>query len=387
MKTRLLPSSSETSNETALYTVLPFILPCLKTEETLLLRQTNKTLHEAIRINQEGTYYKTKAEFTIETMGTFSLSYIHKPRRHGEAITLESKAYFDLAWSLYHQASTSESQHPAMLYKLYDLDVLVSTNVLNKFAAGENLKITARMYCPNETHAWNVNQVWLLAQIHVRRSFVILSDLTPNYIKRTEDPSAYSAFAREAASLIKIGYSIGLAKDGKHVQLSPPAIIAKRLTLADITPSDTEIEPSIELINLNKVVDKAIEHLSRFVEKINTSDFFELFSLDDPAEIIEKIIDTLLIDRNHTHKIMNLFLEKFNGNPNRPDWIPPLQKDNSVTLTFFNDYSEEREEKRIKEVKNSLIALMEDRINRLKFPDEDNEQENKRIDKIIYSGV
>ena len=204
----------------------------LSNKDKLALRQVSKDNKQLLVDYQDGPY-TSKCDFIIGIDGMFYHS-----------------KYLDSAWHVYNTTIQSTSNKPAMLYKLADKEYIINSGLGDLFAEGEDLPATGRNYSPlNNKHAWDVNQVWVLAQIHKGRSFELLSLLTPQYIKRQFQPNVYSAFAKEVATAIKANYQISIASICK-VQLQPSdPIQAKQLLASDLNLTDSEIQRAVDSVN------------------------------------------------------------------------------------------------------------------------------------------
>jgi hypothetical protein len=195
---------------------------------------------DTIRV-QQPVPYKNKAAFVMATTGRF-----------------HEEIYLSTAWDVYSATITSFNRNPAILYKIADLSRLESSGKLNKLAdkktADGMLKsltfcLSGRLYGPGEFHAWNVNQAWLLGQIHFARAFVILSPLNSRYVMRKYHPDVFSALAKEVATVIKAGYTVRVTEDAE-VMLEPSlSAYQNNMTIFDLDLSEEEIKSAILSVN------------------------------------------------------------------------------------------------------------------------------------------
>lgn len=151
------------------------------------------------------------------------------------------------AWNEYKKTIDSGSMLPAILYKLREKVAITHSATFRDFAAGEDLKDKGRQYAPQNTHAWDANQAWLLAQIHKGRRFALFSPPSNNNVYRIinhqKHKDDYSAFAREIAAVMKAGYTLFLKP---YVEFRPnPCADLLRVTFDDLTVSDAEVSKAV----------------------------------------------------------------------------------------------------------------------------------------------
>nr|AIA17656.1 Unknown Function [uncultured bacterium] len=218
------------------FSCFAFFYPSLKDEDKLSLRLVNKANYKNLHDHQHGPY-KTKTEFIIGIGGIFY-----------------DKVYLEKAWYVYHTTVTSTSSLPAIIYKRKDIMFFNITGFIKRFAQNEDLEATGRIYSPGDRHTWEVNQVWMLAQIHIKRGFAICSNVNLKNVMRYESFDRFSAFAKEIATAIKAGYTIYISDDitdGKKIFLNPPKKdnMANKFTFEAIHVSDDEIKLNIETVH------------------------------------------------------------------------------------------------------------------------------------------
>lgn len=110
------------------------------------------------------------------------------------------------AQMVYTVITTSQDSEPAVLHKLRE-NCKERWNANNPGVSWQDMKRTFRIYLPF-VHNWEVNSYWLLAHIHKGSEFIIISPVTPANIFRKEQKHKYSAFAREIATLMNVGYEV-----------------------------------------------------------------------------------------------------------------------------------------------------------------------------------
>ncbi|OGT65166.1 MAG: hypothetical protein A3J38_01195 [Gammaproteobacteria bacterium RIFCSPHIGHO2_12_FULL_45_9] len=179
--------------------IISILNPYLDNHTKLSLRKVSKCAHSALGTSEKPPY-TSKVSFTVACAFMFS-----------------NAQYYNTAWYLYNKTCSSKSLNPAILYKLRDKTFDKKT----KFECGEFFMNECREYTPWENHNWDVNRIWILAQIHKGRSFVLLSELQPDYIFR-KFSYTYSAYAKEISIAIKAGYTISTNPDG-FIILTPTA--------------------------------------------------------------------------------------------------------------------------------------------------------------------
>jgi hypothetical protein len=124
-----------------------------------------------------------------------------------------------------------------------------------------------------------VNQVWVLAQIHIGRPFAIYSELNDSNIMRYKIPNCFSAFAKEIATAIKAEYTIHVADENERIILLNPPIkekMANQLTIEAINVSDTEIKSNIEKVlnakdNKNELINIRDRLSCKITNPLNTN--------------------------------------------------------------------------------------------------------------------
>lgn len=317
------------NNNELLYASSEHIIKELKEEDKLALRATNKQFN-TILTNQQVGPYTTKVAFTIAAANQYIL-----------------KENFDLGYFLYTSAINSPSNLPAMLYKLLDLDMLNSLDVLTRFAKTEDLAETARLYSPekialdnglNSSHTWVTNQAWFMGQLHREgdnkqvRSFVLLSELTPSYIKRRNFPDKFSALSKEISLAIKLGYTAEINNENQ-VQLNPPSKSFITTKFSDLSLTDEEINNACELVSqlssLKEQVKKFVFNLKPIITKIDSLNSFGFLMYELPKNEIYKSIDTIFV--NKTVDLNNLIKQLQKQLPGIANYLQ-LPEISSMTL-------------------------------------------------------
>lgn len=134
---------------------------------------------------------------------------------------------FMQAWIYYNKIIISGNPYPAVLHKLRDPKAIqgkAKEATKYKLAREFIMGIDGRLYYPgsdNGRHNWSLNYAWTMANIDLKRSFVILSDMTDLHLYR-QGSTRPSAFAKEIGMVVKANYSITINDDDQFV-LIPPA--------------------------------------------------------------------------------------------------------------------------------------------------------------------
>lgn len=228
MKGNALPKVEE-KHQAALALVASY----LEKKDCLLLRCVCRDLKHLLQTVFKGPHL-TKTEFTIATSGFF-----------------KDKGNHHSAWVVYYMTIRSTSLGPTILYKLKDLLILTLNNSLQRFGGSDYLDFNGQKYNADK-HAWNINLSWVLAQIHAKRPFVILSDIYQNS-NIFHSSGKFSAFAKEIGAAYKAGYRIDSIEKvftldgGDHfeITLTSAQNNLHHLTMNDINPTDREIHIAI----------------------------------------------------------------------------------------------------------------------------------------------
>lgn len=247
--------------------------------------------------------YKNKVDFVLGVGGMFY-----------------DKEYLERAWSIYHYTTTSKSLKPAILYKLTDMTEFRLDGTMDTFLQGENSRATGRVYGPGDLHAWDVNQVWVLAQVHHARPFVIYSELNDKNKMRRNQPTVYSAFTKEVSTAIKAGYTISIT-DNNRIQLNPDSDkpIQQQLTIDDIQVNANDNNLAVKKVTdaklINKNAIKSAKMIKALFEKIETYNHDELVQFKESIKsTISDILDNLFTDCSMKKLALTSFLNEYNAN-------------------------------------------------------------------------
>lgn len=226
------------------------------------------------------------------------------------------------------------------------------------------------VYDPNGKHTWHVNLSWVLGLIHRKKKIIINSQVLAYNVWRKdfvpEDNaqlklSQFSAFSREIASVMKIGYSIGM-QDDCMITLSPPKEDHSRFKLVDINPTADEVEASIKqiLLFIFDCISERIEltkYLSAFEERYFPREGkykgFEEEDNNDPRSLAyyhRKIDSTLMELACGIEKVFNLSmveLIKLASALSAKGWFYPeeSEKPGMLSMDFEKRCEEEKAHK------------------------------------------
>lgn len=188
----------------------------------LSLSQTSKQIRDTV--SKIPGPCRTKTQFYISISGVYN-----------------NFSEFNQAWIYYHKIIINGNNLPAVLYKLRDPQtIMLKVNIAKREGSSANFfsGIDGRLYYPgpaNGYHTWEINFAWMKANIDLRRSFIILSELTNRNCGHAHNQHQASAFAREIAMALKADYRLEL-KSNNELVLVPPA----KRDLANLVLSNTE---------------------------------------------------------------------------------------------------------------------------------------------------
>ena len=221
MLRRLFACSENSHINSQIASTTAILMNYLPIADQLSWRTTCRANREAVQKAQRGPY-RSKPAFAMAVTGLF----------YARTTTLLAKA-----WRYYARIIRSESMKPAMLYRLGERRRRNPrfTQKLIHFKAGENIEQQTRVYQPlYYDHFWSYNLVWMLAQIHKGRAFVVLSDITSENLKSKSKWFAPSAFAKEIVTALLAGYRAQAGRDD-NIELIPPDLqVTSSITLADL---------------------------------------------------------------------------------------------------------------------------------------------------------
>lgn len=304
-------------------------------KEKLALRETCKTMKQMLKQHQEAPYHN-KVEFIIAIDGMFT-----------------SEKYLKSAWKVYNTTMLSSSIKPAILYKLLDGKSFQRNGTFTKFADNESLENTGRRYFPSP-HVWDVNQVWMLAQFHQGRSFVLYSELSPQYIKATSKPHNYSALAKEVATAIKAGYTISITQEGL-ARFKPSNDQVKKLRIVDVTVDHHEIGKSIMMVNdlifntkreIFCKAELAVRTISDILDILKTKADLTLYHESSIEKMLIDTINDFYTNAQNKKLALDYFIKLFN-------------EQGPVPLTVLNDRNQPKD---IMDIRHDLIELLEHRV-------------------------
>mgnify|MGYP003574918592 CR=1 FL=1 len=213
--------------------ILLHLINFLDENDKLNLRQVDKETCETLRTHQR-IPYQTTVDFLLAISGLF----------------YKNPSDFYSGWVKYRQVIASPIKNPAILYKLtdpklarYAFPMCIKEDGLNPLQSG-------RVYDPSPyKHKFSLNFAWLLANIHLQRDFLIISDLTIEAMKRTSG-STPSAFSRELASVIKAKYQLTVTLGEIRLTASPSSIL---------TPASQLVTDDQETKYIYKTIRKSID--------------------------------------------------------------------------------------------------------------------------------
>lgn len=182
-----------------------FTLPYLSEHDQLSLRRTSRHIRDAIRDNQTAPWL-TKSQFCKAISGTFT----------NENRLL--KTTLTRSWQYYCEIINNNNNEDAILHKLRGDEI----NFFYDMKFKSQMEADGRVYSPRLFHNWSTNAVWMLANIHKGRAFVIISPLHDKYLHRVYSTASTSAFAREIAAAMQAGYTVSVLND-RYLKLTPPA--------------------------------------------------------------------------------------------------------------------------------------------------------------------
>lgn len=201
-----------------------FTLPYLSEHDQLSLRRTSRQLRDAIRDNQTAPWL-TKSQFCKAVSGTFT----------NDNHLL--KATLTRSWQYYCEIINNDNNEDAILHKLRGDEI----NFFYTVKLKSQMTADGRVYSPRLFHNWSTNAVWMLANIHKGRAFVIISPLHDKYLHRVYSTASTSAFAREIAAAMQAGYTVSVLND-RYLKLTPPAAGAHlKVKMSDMKLSHAEV--------------------------------------------------------------------------------------------------------------------------------------------------
>lgn len=195
-----------------------FLLPYLSESDQLKWRSTSRFYREALQ-NMQAAPWRTKAQFCMAVTGNF-----------------ENHWYMlNQSWKYYCRIIADADQQPAIIHKLRAWDSLSYGTESER----DSMRSSGRLYSPS-IHNWAFNAIWMLANIHKGRSFLVISEMMEEYRRRSFGTSS-SAFAREIAAAMQAKYTPCVLGDNL-LRLTPPDENARsQVKLNDMKLSDARV--------------------------------------------------------------------------------------------------------------------------------------------------
>jgi hypothetical protein len=311
-----------------------FVLNYLSTKEVLNYREVSKAALEETK-KVVGPYYSF-AEFVIATSGSFCIKKTGKLKKDNKRFKKrKSRARCINGWEVYVKTirymkykGVLGSMDAAVLYKSRNFKGNILDRVIENVSEGDDMHTLGRVYTPGKKgHSIPVNESWQVAQFHLGRPFIALSQIHVKNLHREEYPSEFSAFSRELASLYKAGYSLtGLNYQDYPIfyptRLTPQAI--KQLTIQDIRANDDEIETAFDIFSKQYAI---LYRVTTIIESLKeTIEEFEDSYVDEQDKVarnkqqylqdVKKYLKQILLDEK-TQEIFacEQFIKMFNATP------------------------------------------------------------------------
>ncbi len=221
---------SELNKSNFLFLILNF----LNENELLIFRFVNTSIWNATK-KIIGLYENPK-QFALGTSGYFK--------------TIEQ---FKTSWIAYEKSMACQElvipYKPALLYKATDLN---SAEFIHKdFPQGEDVYENGRIYAAVFPYTWEHNTAWLLGNIHLGRSFLLVSPLVIQSLFRADKLQEYSALSKELVGLYKAGYKATGINAKKHIlfSLTSDKVSNQEFNIKDLKLETSEIKTTLKIIN------------------------------------------------------------------------------------------------------------------------------------------
>lgn len=311
---------------------------CLDSKTKLVYRCVNKKTQAAVRQNVVGPY-RSKKKFLLASSGLFS-----------------EKKYFDTAWKNYSKTIKSNSERPALLYRMKDWDNIIKNRELDAHLEPESFSISGRIYSPEENHKWIVNQFWLLAQFHKARSFILLSEFNAEV---KINAATFTSFGKEVGCAFKMGYQVSQLM-GYQVEISPTNPFNQhKIRINDLTVATDDILGAVEKINFIFEQDicalRVVNELESIKQKLTNYLLADLQALKEDEVKQTKEIDEIINDVNCSAQFLMSFRKHLAG---KQSYSAKLF---SEKLHLDKDFLN----KSNVELKTLLIQHLKERINQL----------------------
>jgi len=187
----------------------------------LKFRSVNRLARDAARA-QQAAPYQTKPSYAMALTGHF-----HENNRD----------YLYYSWSDYNFI-TMGAREPAYLYKLNPINDPLPFHMM-----GDGHVYSVKNHC------WAYNQIWLLANMHAGNEFIVFSAVSDEHLL-VPNSNNHSAFAKEIACVMKVGYAPTKLNDGTLILMPPHQAQLVKLKIADVKVTNDEIKNSFRLLQL-----------------------------------------------------------------------------------------------------------------------------------------
>lgn len=274
----------------------------LEDKDKLSYRTTCKTIMETMRCNPGICY--TPTQFLIRVSGF----YLNQNSFHN-------------GWNYYQNVIQSANEFPAVLHKLRDPNVknrlveIVKQCNTPKLFSGED----GRLYFPgvkNGMHTWSLNYAWMMANIDIGRSFILLSDISDSHMWREFSTDQVSAFAKEIGMALEADYTLKFT-DKRELILVPPDTQKKAYLVLD---KNTTISFFKELQNTKKrlLLANSIENMIHSAEELqmminmaqSSEELLECFNKDSINDFAESCVTDLFRVLNSYPELLSEAVQK-----------------------------------------------------------------------------
>ena len=199
------------------------LLPYLTESDQLRWRSTSRFYRAALQ-NKQVAPWQTKAQFCMAITGNFNVN------KWDWGGTLND------SWTYYCKIISDDDNQPALIHKISAHDKDNYSTESERY----RMKSNGRIYDPGFTHNWAYNAIWMLANIHKGRSFLVISELEERYLIR-QSSSSSSAFAREMAAAMQAKYTPCVLADNLLRLMPPDHTVRSQVKLCDMKLSDAQV--------------------------------------------------------------------------------------------------------------------------------------------------
>jgi len=257
----------------------------------------------------------------------------------------DNKDNFEIAWHCYRNTMKSDSDKPAVIYRLYKRAIMETNARFKMFTANENLEQCGRRYNPpliQNGHSLLLNYIWIMAQLHKGRAFYIYSPLVPkNFKRRSKGKNERSAFAVEvSAAHIKAKYSLYLNEG--ELYLCPDKLTdITQLNLPRLLVSEEDVVQAENTLsfyyNEHDLAKKMVSKIDNFVLKVTGLAHFEDAKnvLKNMHTHINNIFEEAVSNSKDTDLLLKTFIEYFNAPIIIPDPIKLLSVGTSAEIISY----------------------------------------------------